>query len=59
MNEQIQNRKMMKMIRIKECGDCPYCHRINDVRLFCAESNRTFKISGKIPDWCELEEYDE
>ena len=48
----------MKIIRIKTCGDCPYCRSIGDDKFLCVESNVTFIVLEGLPYWCSLDNSD-
>ena len=46
----------MKIIRIENCGDCPYYYLYCDNMFFCLKKKATCGIMKEIPDWCPLEE---
>jgi hypothetical protein len=63
---------VIKIIRIETCKDCPYyseakisvsesshnCHYPNrQFRRIYNEDKRRNVWSGKVPDWCQLEEF--
>ena len=48
----------MKIIKVKSCGDCPYCLLgADDHNFTCDEADRddpTWDTRKPIPEWCPL-----
>ena len=54
---------MAKMIKIRECFQCPHCWRVpNDnvtVEIYCGIKDKIIKDGYIIQKWCPLPDYPE
>ena len=49
----------MKIIKVKNCCECPYAYWVWEYRYFCKEPSAKYKTIDdcrKMPDWCPLSE---